>query len=191
MSHAPEPEPQQAAPMSHAPEPEPLEPQPQQAPAQAAHPALDSPSQDARAAHRPPWRVAAVEKAASGDRPLMIALVGVIGLLLGLPMYLISNEIDEIEHKVDALDERIDARFDRQGERIDARFDSLERDFDSLERDVGEINLRLTALIAALNATDEVEVGDPPLERDPAPIAEHQEGQRANRALNTSGSKAG
>ena len=137
-------------PHTHQPQPpEPHTPQPQQASARPAHPALDPPSQDTPAAYRPPWRDAAVEKAASGDRPLLIALVGLIGLLLGIPMYLINDEVDEIEHKVEALEEKIDARFAQQDEKIDAKFASL-------ERDVGEINLRLTALIAALNATDAV-----------------------------------
>ena len=56
--------------------------------------------------------------------------------------------------------EKIDARFAQQDEKIDARFaqqdEKIDAKFASLERDVGEINLRLTALIAALNATDAV-----------------------------------
>ena len=157
------------APMAQTPELPPPEPQPpepkQQAPAQVAHsaepPAPDCPPPVAPAAHRPRRRVAAVEKASSGDRPLVIALVSLIGLLLGLPMYLINDEVNEIEHKVDALEAKIeakiDARFAAQDAKIDARFAQVDARFDSLESDLGEINLKLTALIAALNATDEVD----------------------------------
>ena len=171
------------APMAQTPELQPPEPQPpepeQQAPAQVAHsaepPAPDCPPPVAPAAHRPRRRVAAVEKASSGDRPPVIALVSLIGLLLGLPMYLINDEVNEIEHKVDALEAKIDARFavqdakidarfavqdakiDARFAHVDARFAHVDARFDSLKSDLGEINLKLTALIAALNATDEVD----------------------------------
>ena len=149
--------------------PEPQVPEPkQQVPAQAAHSAEprapDFPPPVAPAAHKPRRRVAAVERASSGDRPLVIALVSLIGLLLGLPMYLINDEVNEIEHKVDALEAKIDARFAAQDAKIDARFAQVDARFaqvgarfDSLKSDLGEINLKLTALIAALNATDEVD----------------------------------
>ena len=175
------------APMAQTPELQPPEPQPpepqrqQEAPAQAAHPA-EPPAPDcpppaapaAPAAHRPRRRVAAVEKASSGDRPLVIALVSLIGLLLGLPMYLINDEVNEIEHKVDALEAKIDARFAAQDAKIDARFAAQDAKidarfaqvdarfaqvdvrFDSLQSGLGEINLKLTALIASLNATEAV-----------------------------------
>ena len=105
----------------------------------------------------PPWRVAVAEKAAAGDRPLVIALVGLIGLLLGLPMYLINDEVDEIDDKVGALEGKIDAKFAEQDEKIDAKFAAVDAKFAEQDDDLDEIKLKLTALIAALNATDEVD----------------------------------
>ena len=54
------------------------------------------------------------------------------------------------DQKIDTKFAQVDARFAAQDQKIDARFDSL-------EGDVAEINLKLTALIAALNATDTVD----------------------------------
>ena len=45
----------------------------------------------------------------------------------------------------------------RLEDKIDTRFAQVDARFDSLESDVGEINWKLTALIAALNATDPVD----------------------------------
>ena len=47
-------------------------------------------------------------------------------------------------------------RISRLEERMDARFAALEEDIAALEEDVAEINLKLTAIIAALNMTEEV-----------------------------------
>ena len=47
-------------------------------------------------------------------------------------------------------------RITRLEERMDARFAALEEDIAALEEDMAEINLKLTAIIAALNMTEEV-----------------------------------
>ena len=47
-------------------------------------------------------------------------------------------------------------RITRLEERMDARFAELEEDIAELEEGVAEINLKLTAIIAALNMTEEV-----------------------------------
>ncbi len=47
-------------------------------------------------------------------------------------------------------------RITRLEERMDARFAALEEDIAELEEHVAEINLKLTAIIAALNMTEEV-----------------------------------
>ena len=74
------------------------------------------------------------------QNPLASFLGAVIIVMLG---FTLTTSYDRITR----LEDKIDARFAAQDQKIDTRFDSL-------ESDVGEINLKLTALIAALNATD-------------------------------------
>ena len=69
----------------------------------------------------------------------------------------IDTRFAQVDARFDSQDEEIDARFAAQDERIDARFAQVSARFDSLESDVGEINLKLTALIAVLNATGPVD----------------------------------
>ena len=73
----------------------------------------------------------------------------------------LEDKIDARFEQVDARFEQIDARFAAQDQKIDARFAAQDQEidtrFDSLESDVAEINLKLTALIAALNATGAVD----------------------------------
>ena len=66
------------------------------------------------------------------ENPLASFLGAVIIVMLGFTLTTSYDRITRLEDKVDAR-------------------------FDSLESDVGEINLKLTALIAALNATDAVD----------------------------------
>ena len=75
------------------------------------------------------------------------------------------DKIDARFEKVDARFEKVDARFDELEADIDARFEKVDARFDELE-------LKLTALIAVLGATDDVNaiieghLGDP---AEPAP----------------------
>ena len=66
------------------------------------------------------------------ENPLASLLGAVIVVLLGFNLTFTHDRINRLEDKVDA-------------------------GFDSLESDVAEINLKLTALIAHLNATDAVD----------------------------------
>ena len=67
-------------------------------------------------------------------------------------------------------------RITRLEERMDARFAQVDARFASLEEDVAEINLKLTAVITALNMADEVTAAlegrlidrTPDLDSDPA-----------------------
>ena len=80
------------------------------------------------------------------DNPLLTILgTAAVGLLI-FTLTRTDNRIDRLEDRMDAGFAAVDARFDAQ----DARFDAQDAKID-------EINLRLTALIAALNATDEVD----------------------------------
>ena len=73
------------------------------------------------------------------DNPLLTILgTAAVGLLI-FTLTRTDNRIDRLEDRMDAGFAAVDARFDAQDAKID------------------EINLKLTALIAALNATDEVD----------------------------------
>ena len=92
----------------------------------------------------------------------------------------LENRMTSLENRITSLENRIDARFAAQDAKIDAldaKIDAIDLKFTVL---INEINLKLTALIAALNKTDEVDaalvgeitagvggadtVGTPPLE---------------------------
>ena len=103
-------------------------------------------------AKRPIWDLLSTLLGAPLEAALLSAAqpaVGVCGqpVALGFTLTTSYDRITRLEDKIDTRFAQADARFAAQDEEIDARFDSL-------ERDVGEINLKLTALIAALNATD-------------------------------------
>ena len=80
------------------------------------------------------------------ENPLASLLGALIVVLLGFNLTFTHDRINRLEDTVDARFAQIDARFAQ----VDARFASL-------ESGVAEINLKLTALIAALNATDAVD----------------------------------
>ena len=68
----------------------------------------------------------------------------------------INGRIDDLNGRIDDVNERIDDLHDRIDETND-RIDRLEDRFASLEQRVIEIDLKLTALLAALNATETVD----------------------------------
>ena len=81
----------------------------------------------------------------------MQAILGaVVVLLLGFALTQTNDRISRLDNKVDAGFAHIDDRFAQQDAKFDERFASQDARLD-------EINLKLTALIAALNATAEVE----------------------------------
>ena len=80
----------------------------------------------------------------------------------------ISSGLDDVHARIDdtnasisagfdRLDASINARIDRLDARISARIDRLETKVDGLDDKVDNIDLKLTALIAALKMTGEVE----------------------------------
>ena len=120
-----------------------------QAPPHMAHtpdpqPPAHTPAATAAAAARPRIRDQIAEN------PLASFLGAVIIVMLGFTLTTSYDRITRLEDKIDTRFAQVDARFAALDEEIDARFDSL-------ASDVGEINLKLTALIAALNATDAVD----------------------------------
>ena len=61
-----------------------------------------------------------------------------------------AAKIDRLDARIDALDAKIDARIDTLDAKIDTRIDTLDAKIDDLA-------LKVTALIAALNKTEEVD----------------------------------
>ncbi len=80
-----------------------------------------------------------------GDNPLQALFGTAIVALLIFNFTATHDRIDDTNDRIDETNHRIT----RLEEKIDARFTAL-------EKDVAEINLKLTALIASLNKTDEV-----------------------------------
>ena len=68
-----------------------------------------------------------------------VALIGVVGAVLGLPVYYINGEVDDLEARFVALDDKLDVRFAE------------------LQKGQVEINRTLTALVASLNKTEAVD----------------------------------
>ena len=97
-----------------------------------------------------PIAVASTTKPNSAGRriehPLQAIMGAVIVLLLGFTLTQTNDRISRLEDRVSRLEDRVDAGFAK----VDERFAQQDAKLD-------EINLKLTALIAALNATAEVE----------------------------------
>ena len=87
------------------------------------------------------------------ENPLLSLFGAVIVVLLGFVLTTSNIRIGETNDRITGLENRIDDRMDR----LENRMDRLENRIGSLERDVADINRKLTALIAALNKTEEVE----------------------------------
>ena len=80
------------------------------------------------------------------ENPLLTLFGAVIVVLLGFNLTTTNMRIDDVNDRLDRLEDRMDARFAQ----MDARFEAL-------EHSVAEIDRKLTALIAALNKTAEVD----------------------------------
>ena len=106
---------------------------------------------------------------------LVVALVGVIGAVIGIPLYVIDGDVDDVEDAVVALDDKIDAlkykiddrfaaqdakfeeRFAAQDAKIEERFAAQDAKIDALAASSAEIDRKLTALIAHLGASEAVD----------------------------------
>lgn len=93
------------------------------------------------------------------DNPLQALFGTAIVALLVFNFTTLNARIDDTNAQIDDTN----ARITRLEERMDTRFAAL-------EADVAEINLKLTALIAALNRTEEVEAALEGRLLDPGPI---------------------
>ena len=145
--------------MAHTPDPQPpqhtadtADPQPPQPTAHTPDPEPPQPTVAAAAsAARPRIRDQIAEN------PLAAFFGTLVVVLLGFNLTFTHDRINRLEDTVDAGFAEVDARFAEVAAQVDARFAQVDARFDSLESGVAEINLKLTALIAALNATDAVD----------------------------------
>ena len=155
MAHTPDPQPPQHT--AHTPDPQP--------PQHTAHTPDPQPPQHTAAAVAATARPRIRDQIA--ENPLASLLGGLIVVLLGFNLTFTHDRINRLEDTVDARFAQVDARFaqvdarfaqvDARFAQVDARFAQVDARFASLESGVAEINLKLTALIAALNATDAVD----------------------------------
>ena len=64
----------------------------------------------------------------------------------------VAAKFEDLETDIDTRFDKVDARFDK----VDAKFDKVDARFDEVDAGFDELNLKLTALIAELRATDDV-----------------------------------
>ena len=91
------------------------------------------------------------------ENPMQTLLVTVLVFLFGFVLTQTNGRITETNDRITRLEDKVDAGFTRIDERFaqqDAKFDER---FAQQDEKLDEINLKLTALIAALNATAAVE----------------------------------
>ena len=95
------------------------------------------------------------------EHPLQAFLVTVVVLLFGFVLTQTNDRITQTNDRITRLEDKVDAGFAQQDAKFDERFAQQDAKFDERfarqDEKLDEINLKLTALIAALNATAEVE----------------------------------
>ena len=87
------------------------------------------------------------------ENPLLTLFGGIIIAVLSFNLTTTNLRINDVNDRIDRVEdriERVEVRIDRLEAKMDARFEAL-------EHSVAEIDRKLTALIAALNKTAEVD----------------------------------
>ena len=99
-------------------------------------------------------------KAAAADN-LMVAIFGpMIVLLLAYALYTTNDRFGEVNDRFGEVNDRfiaLEASIDRRFAAQDAKIDALDAKIDALDAKIDGMSLKLTALIAALDKTDEVD----------------------------------
>ena len=88
---------------------------------------------------------------------LPVVLSGAMVAMIGFVLTTTNIRISDTNDKIDNLEVRMNDKIDNLEVRMNDKIDNLESKVDNLDDKVDEINLKLTALIAALNKTDDVE----------------------------------
>ncbi len=87
------------------------------------------------------------------EHPMQAIMGAVVVLLLGFALTQTNDRISETNDRISRLEDRVS----RLEDRVDAGFAKVDERFAQQDAKLDEINLKLTALIAAINATAEVE----------------------------------
>ncbi|MYG55104.1 MAG: hypothetical protein F4163_05660 [Acidimicrobiaceae bacterium] len=153
-----------------SPDPEPRhpeEPSPQAASTETAEARQDPLSDDgadtdSRALHPPLDSVTTTGiRRSLSDKALPAFLGTIAGALLLFALTSTNDRISRLEDRVDAGLAAVEARFEAQNAKFEAKFNAqdakIEAKFNAIDAKIDEINLKLTAVIAALNATTEVD----------------------------------
>ena len=95
------------------------------------------------------------------ENPLQAFLVTVVVFLFGFVLTQTNDRITQTNDRISRLEDKVDTGFAQQDAKFDERFaqqdEKLDERFAQQDEKLDEINLKLTALIAALNATAQVE----------------------------------
>ena len=134
-------------------------------PAVDTAPSMANPSDTASEAPPAQARAATVARpslrAQAAENPLLSFFGLVIVALLAAAVAGPNIRISDTNGRIDRLEAKMDARFSDFEAKVDARFSDFEAKvdarFSALETAVGEIDLKLTALIAHLDATRAVD----------------------------------
>ena len=125
--------------------------------APTANPRTDPPTEAAgTGAAEPPATAASVAAAGTSgwaklvENPLQTFLAAAVVALLAFGFTITNDRITETNDRTNDRITRLEARIDRLEEKMEARFAAQDEKID-------EINLKLTALIAALGMTDQVD----------------------------------
>lgn len=121
-----------------------------------------TPSEPSPAGPAPAARPSAWAKLA--ENPLPSILGAVIVVLLGFSLTVTNARISDTNDRITRLEARMDARFAAQDEtiyeldlKLTAQIDELDDKVDELDDKVDEVSLKLTALIAALEASGAID----------------------------------
>ena len=95
------------------------------------------------------------------DGALTNTILGVLGAafvaVLTFALTSTNARITRLENRVDAGFERVDDKIDTLDDKIDTKFGELDDKISGLDDKISNLDLKLTALIAGLNRTAEVE----------------------------------
>ena len=132
----------------------------------SAGPAPETPAQTVRAAHmdHQPAAQPAARRIDAGNTALLIGiivgLIGSVSVLIGVPVFLLNEEVNRVSDSVAALSDKMDTRFAAQDAKIEERFAAQDAKIEDLRRGQAEISQQLAVLIASLGRTGAAAAGE-------------------------------
>lgn len=98
------------------------------------------------------------------EHPGLTLLSTLLVFFLGYSFADLNGDIGRLDSRIDRLEAQIDQRFAAQDAKFEARFEAIDRRFEAIDATLNEMNskinetnLKITALIAALIATAQVD----------------------------------